>query len=89
MTDLCPASAPFFGFMGIVGAMGLSCLGAAYGTAKAGVGVITLGVQKPKAVIKNSLAILMAGMLGIFGLITSFFIIGTSVSFPINQLLTQ
>jgi len=39
MTDLCPASAPFFGFMGAAVALIFANLGAAYGTAKSGVGV--------------------------------------------------
>ncbi|KAG9393474.1 V-ATPase proteolipid subunit [Carpediemonas membranifera] len=85
-SDLCPASAPFFGFMGVAAAIGLSCLGAAYGTAKSGVGIVTLGVQKPGAVIKHILPVLMAGMLGIYGLITSFFIMlnmGSASNYPI------
>merc|ERR1711998_294347 len=42
--DMCPASAPFWGFMGCMMALVFSCLGAAYGTAKSGVGVGNMGV---------------------------------------------
>merc|ERR1711907_698860 len=42
--ELCPASAPFFGFMGCAAALVFACLGAAYGTAKSGVGVANMGV---------------------------------------------
>merc|ERR1711937_192520 len=41
--ELCPASAPFFGFMGCAAALVFACLGAAYGTAKSGVGVGIMG----------------------------------------------
>merc|ERR1711907_799083 len=37
--EQCPPSAPFFGFMGCAAALVFACLGAAYGTAKLGVGV--------------------------------------------------
>merc|ERR1711998_496191 len=42
--ELCPPSAPFFGFMGCAAALVFACLGAAYGTAKSGVGVANMGV---------------------------------------------
>merc|ERR1711985_218660 len=41
--ELCPPSAPFFGFMGCAAALVFACLGAAYGTAKSGVGVANMG----------------------------------------------
>merc|ERR1711939_480807 len=40
--EMCPASAPFFGFMGCAAALVFACLGAAYGTAKSGVGMAGL-----------------------------------------------
>eukprot|EP00816_Leptocylindrus_hargravesii_P012601 CAMPEP_0196816164 /NCGR_PEP_ID=MMETSP1362-20130617/53808_1 /TAXON_ID=163516 /ORGANISM="Leptocylindrus danicus, Strain CCMP1856" /LENGTH=42 /DNA_ID= /DNA_START= /DNA_END= /DNA_ORIENTATION= len=36
--ETCPASAPFFGFMGVTSALVFANIGAAYGTAKSGVG---------------------------------------------------
>ena len=43
----CPAFAPFFGFAGAGSAMILSSIGAAYGTAKAGVGIAGMGTFRP------------------------------------------
>jgi V-type H+-transporting ATPase 16kDa proteolipid subunit len=43
----CPAFAPFFGFAGASSAMVLSAVGAAYGTAKSGIGIAGMGTFKP------------------------------------------
>jgi V-type H+-transporting ATPase proteolipid subunit len=67
--DLCPPSAPFFGFMGAAVALIFANLGAAYGTAKSGVGVSSMGVMKPDLVMKSIIPVVMAGVLGIYGLI--------------------
>merc|ERR1711988_301290 len=69
--DHCPASAPFFGFMGCMMALVFSCLGAAYGTAKSGVGVGNMGVLHADIVMKSIIPIIMAGVLGIYGLIVA------------------
>lgn len=66
--ETCPTSAPFFGFAGVTAALCLSNIGAAYGTAKAGVGISSMGVMNPGAVIKNVLPVVLAGILGIYGL---------------------
>ncbi|KAK8801436.1 V-type proton ATPase proteolipid subunit [Blastocystis sp. subtype 4] len=71
VSDLCPSSAPFFGFMGVAASIIFANLGSAYGTAKAGVGVCSMGVFKPEAVMRNMLPVIMAGILGIYGLIAS------------------
>jgi len=68
-TNCCPDSAPFFGFMGVTAALVFSNLGAAYGTAKAGVGISSMGVMNSDAVMKNIIPVVMAGILGIYGLI--------------------
>merc|ERR1712230_223938 len=69
--DACPASAPFFGFMGCAAALVFACLGAAYGTAKSGVGVANMGVLHSEMVMKSIIPIIMAGVLGIYGLIVA------------------
>ena len=46
-------------------------LGAAYGTAKSGVGIASMGVLKPELIFKSIVPIIMAGILGIYGLIIS------------------
>merc|ERR1712199_125008 len=67
--EMCPPSAPFFGFMGCAAALVFACLGAAYGTAKSGVGVANMGVLHAEMVMKSIIPIIMAGLLGIYGLI--------------------
>merc|ERR1712178_636452 len=69
--ELCPPSAPFFGFMGCAAALVFACLGAAYGTAKSGVGVANMGVNHAAMVMKSIIPIIMAGVLGIYGLIVA------------------
>merc|ERR1739847_81083 len=69
--ELCPASAPFFGFMGCAAALVFACLGAAYGTAKSGVGVANMGVLHSEMVMKSIIPVIMAGVLGIYGLIVA------------------
>ncbi|WVZ67325.1 hypothetical protein U9M48_016421 [Paspalum notatum var. saurae] len=63
--------APFFGFLGAAAALVFSCAGAAYGTAKSGVGVSHMGVMRPELVMKSVVPIVMAGVLGIYGLIVA------------------
>ena len=63
--------AGIYGFLGVAAAITLANLGAAYGTAKAGVGICTMGVLKPEKLIKAIIPVIMAGILGIYGLIVS------------------
>jgi V-type H+-transporting ATPase proteolipid subunit len=49
----------------------LSNWGSAWGTWKAGVGVCRMGIDHSKGVIKNIVPIVMAGVLGIYGLIVA------------------
>ena len=64
-------NASFFGFIGIACALVFANLGAAYGTAKSGVGIASMGVLKPELIFKSIVPIIMAGILGIYGLIVS------------------
>mmetsp|Transcript_27130 Transcript_27130/g.30955 ORF Transcript_27130/g.30955 Transcript_27130/m.30955 type:complete len:217 (-) Transcript_27130:194-844(-) len=73
---ICPSWAPCIGFMGCVAALFLSNAGAAYGTAKAAQGIMTMGVRSPGMLIKNSIPIVMAGVLGIYGLIVTIILNG-------------
>ena len=56
-----------------------SDLGSAYGTAKSGVGIASMGVFKPKLVMRNIIPVIMAGIIGIYGLIVSV-IVGSAIS---------
>ena len=64
-------AASFFGFIGIACALVFANLGAAYGTAKSGVGIASMGVLKPELIFKSTVPIIMSGILGIYGLIVS------------------
>ena len=65
----------FFGWMGCAMGVLLSNLGAAYGTAKAGVGIGSMAVTKPGLVYKSLVPVVMAGILGIYGLIVGVILI--------------
>ena len=74
----------FFGYMGIASALVFANLGAAYGTAKSGVGICSMGVLKPDKIIKSVIPVIMAGILGIYGLIVAVILnqrIGTDYSY--------
>eukprot|EP01006_Ploeotia_vitrea_P042237 TRINITY_DN66614_c6_g2_i1.p2 TRINITY_DN66614_c6_g2~~TRINITY_DN66614_c6_g2_i1.p2 ORF type:complete len:167 (+),score=54.08 TRINITY_DN66614_c6_g2_i1:107-607(+) len=71
----CAESAPFFGFMGVTSALVFANLGAAYGTAKSGVGISSMGVMNPQLVMRNIIPVVMAGVLGIYGLIVAVILI--------------
>merc|ERR1712160_226986 len=77
-------SAPFFGFMGAAVALIFANLGAAYGTAKSGVGVSSMGVMKPDLIMKSIIPVVMAGVLGIYGLIIAV-IIANQVALPVGN----
>ena len=77
--ETCPASAPFFGFMGVTSALVFANIGAAYGTAKSGVGISSMGVMNPGLVMRNIIPVVMAGVLGIYGLIVAVIIQGSIV----------
>lgn len=72
----CPLSAPFFGFMGVTSALVFANIGAAYGTAKSGVGISSMGVMNPGLVMRNIIPVVMAGVLGIYGLIVAVILTG-------------
>ena len=59
----------------------LSNWGAAWGTWRSGMGLCGMGVNHPGGIIKNLVAIIMAGVLGIYGLIVAI-IIGNGVTGP-------
>merc|ERR1712149_14347 len=70
-SEYCPVYAPFFGAMGCTCAIVFTCLGASYGTAKSGVGIAAMGVLRPDLIVKNIVPVIMAGIIGIYGLVVS------------------
>jgi V-type H+-transporting ATPase proteolipid subunit len=77
----CPAYAPIFGFIGVASCVTLSNFGSAWGTWKAGQGLCAMGTIYPAGVLKNLVPIVMAGVLGIYGLIVSV-LLAQSISPP-------
>ncbi|ESU39079.1 Vacuolar ATP synthase proteolipid subunit [Giardia duodenalis] len=77
--EACPYTSVFYSYLGISCGLAFSCLGSAYGTAKSGKGVVASGVMKPSAAMKNTLPVIMAGILGIYGLINAI-VTNTSLS---------
>merc|ERR1719336_394269 len=73
---MCNPTSSFFGFMGVTSAIVFANLGAAYGTAKSGVGISSMGVMRPDMVMRSIIPVVMAGVLGIYGLITAVIING-------------
>ena len=61
----------FFAYAGIFAALVFSNVGAAYGTAKSAIGITNLGLVSPSKVFRALIPIIMAGILGIYGLIVA------------------
>jgi len=59
----------FFGYLGIAAALVFANLGAAYGTAKSAVGISSLAVIDSSKIFQGLIPIIMAGILGIYGVI--------------------
>ena len=71
----------FFGYIGVASALVFANLGAAYGSAKAGVGICSMGVLKPELIMKSVVPVVMAGILGIYGMIVAVIIVQKSNTF--------
>ena len=71
----------FFGYIGVASALVFANLGAAYGSAKAGVGICSMGVLKPELIMKSVVPVVMAGILGIYGMIVAVIIVQRSTPF--------
>lgn len=69
--EKCPYYAPFFGVVGASSAMIFAAFGAAYGTAKSGVGIAAMAVMKPELIMKCIIPVIMAGIVAIYGLVVA------------------
>ncbi len=65
--------------MGCAAALVLANAGAAYGTAMSGIGIGSMSVTRPNLVYKSLISVVMAGILGIYGLIVSVILSGKVV----------
>ena len=71
-----PVAYTWFGWVGTGAALVLANVGAAYGTAKSGIGISSMSVTRPNLVYKSLISVVMAGILGIYGLIVSVILSG-------------
>ena len=53
-----------------------AAMGAAYGTAKSGVGIAAMSVMRPELIMKCIIPVVMAGILVIYGLLVSVLLAG-------------
>ena len=73
--------AAFFAYMGVAAALVFANLGASYGTAKAGVGIASLGVIDSSKITKSLIPIIMAGIECLF-----FFLLSRSLILNLDNL---
>ncbi|KAF2834576.1 vacuolar ATP synthase-like protein 16 kDa proteolipid subunit [Patellaria atrata CBS 101060] len=74
--DLTPKFAPFFGMGGIAFAMIFGCIGAAYGTAKSGIGIAGVGTYRPDLIMKSLIPVVMSGIIAVYALVIAVLIAG-------------
>ncbi|XP_039480713.1 V-type proton ATPase 16 kDa proteolipid subunit [Drosophila santomea] len=72
-----PHFASFFCVLGAVCAIVFSTLGAAYGTAKASVGICSMSIKHPRLIMKAIVPVVMAGIIAIYGLVIAVLLAGT------------
>merc|ERR1711865_1009832 len=73
---ICSPTSYFMASLGVVAAIVFANLGASYGTCKAGVGIGGMGVMRGDLVMRSLIPVVMAGVLGIYGLISAVIITG-------------
>lgn len=71
-----PLYGTFIGVLGVVASIVLTSLGAAYGTAKSGTSIANTAPMRPDLVMKSVIPVVMAGIIGIYGLVISILLVG-------------
>ena len=69
-----PNQAIIFGALGVAAALVFANMGAAYCTARSGVGIVEVTSLKPDLVFRSIIPVVMAGILGMYGLIIAIII---------------
>jgi V-type H+-transporting ATPase proteolipid subunit len=67
----CVVTASFFSFLGIACALAFTAIGSGYGTAKSSIGVFAVCAMHPEFIYRGLMPIIMAGIVGIYGLVTA------------------
>ncbi|KEZ39379.1 hypothetical protein SAPIO_CDS10084 [Scedosporium apiospermum] len=68
-SEMAPKFAPFVGMAGIAAAMTFGTIGAAYGTAKSGIGIVGVGTFRPDLIMKCLVPVVMAGIIAVYALV--------------------
>jgi len=71
-----PQYACFFCVMGVTSAIVFTAIGAAYGTAKSGVGIASMSIKHPELIMKSIIPVVMAGIIAIYGLVVAVLLAG-------------
>jgi len=83
-SELTPKFAPFIGMAGIGCAMIFGCAGAAYGTAKSGIGIAGVGTFRPDLIMKSLIPVVMSGILAVYSLVIAV-LIASDIGPPPDQ----
>jgi len=75
-TEYAPKWAPFLGMAGIAFAMIFGCIGAAYGTAKSGIGIAGVGTFRSDLIMKSLIPVVMSGIIAVYALVVAVLIAG-------------
>ena len=73
-----PNQAIMFGSLGMAAALIFSNAGAAFGTMKAGLGIVELASERPDLIFRSIIPVVMAGILGMYGMIIAIIMKGQS-----------
>jgi V-type H+-transporting ATPase proteolipid subunit len=57
-------------------------IGAAYGTAKAGLGIINISITRPDLMMRSAMPVIMAGILALYAVVVSALILSSSKFWP-------
>jgi V-type H+-transporting ATPase proteolipid subunit len=71
----CPVVSSFFAFLGVACALTFTSIGSGYGTAKSAIGVFAVCAMHPEFIYRGLMPIIMAGIVGIYGLVTAVIIV--------------
>ncbi|KFY12620.1 hypothetical protein V491_06719 [Pseudogymnoascus sp. VKM F-3775] len=75
-SESAPKFAPFLGMAGIAFAMTFGTIGAAYGTAKSGIGISGVGTFRPDLIMKSLIPVVMSGIIAVYSLVIAVLIAG-------------
>ena len=72
-SSLCKLNWSFFtcSFTNLLCNWFIKAFGAAYGTAKSGVGIAAMSVMRPELIMKSIIPVVMAGIIAIYGLVVA------------------